>query len=354
MNYIKQLMRDAIESQFASSRLAHGLQGLDIVDTVRDAYEHSLGAVNSSLFRTGMDDLARLRDSHSSILDEFRDRYLDHIPKSAFESIQNFDVASIGLTSTINADLAKLADSLSIASLSSLVNLNRDYSTSIKDALDRVGLGNYSELIGDFSVAAESIRNVRDLEMPLQSALARAEQIVIAGRVDARGPTERFTRFERLNVVFLLIFFILEIYQTSIAREGLALQRESQVEQSRSIEARPSEPMFGTVFIVRPDVLNVRSGPGRSHAAIGTLTKGDVVLRDKQRGEWCRVRYKVGDDGQIKGWVRCKYIGNVRLMAGEIFSAIHGERYLDHLDQDDDARAAVNELTALSQEMGLY
>jgi len=67
------------------------------------------------------------------------------------------------------------------------------------------------------------------------------------------------------------------------------------------------DPNSGTVAIVQQQI-NVRSGPGTSFNALGTLNAQDVVsLTGKDsNGAWLQITYTAGPDG--KGWVNAAFV----------------------------------------------
>lgn len=71
-------------------------------------------------------------------------------------------------------------------------------------------------------------------------------------------------------------------------------------------------PVEGTPASVNASALNVRSGAGTAHSRVGSLGRGEVVLKLKTTGDWTRVLYH----GTKTGWVSSRYLtGNTGSIA---------------------------------------
>ncbi|HEX6370566.1 MAG TPA: SH3 domain-containing protein [Longimicrobium sp.] len=68
-------------------------------------------------------------------------------------------------------------------------------------------------------------------------------------------------------------------------------------------QPQPAQPAAGaTRFTVTAETLNVRSGPDRSNAAVGTVSKGTVVTGAAEQNGWRQI------SAPVSGWVSAQYL----------------------------------------------
>jgi len=68
-------------------------------------------------------------------------------------------------------------------------------------------------------------------------------------------------------------------------------------------QPQPAQPAAGGAqFTVTADALNVRSGPDRSNAAVGTVSKGTVVTAVAEQNGWRQIT------GPVAGWVSAQFL----------------------------------------------
>ena len=68
-------------------------------------------------------------------------------------------------------------------------------------------------------------------------------------------------------------------------------------------EPQPDAPAAGGVkFTVTADTLNVRSGPDKSNAAVGSVSKGTVVTAVAEQNGWRQIT------APVAGWVSAQYV----------------------------------------------
>ncbi|GEM_PF-4231081 len=98
----------------------------------------------------------------------------------------------------------------------------------------------------------------------------------------------------------LILFLTLSLAACNYVDPIAALQQQPvTVTPSPTTDTHPN--MLGSAELPQCTVtgaLNVRSGPGVSHAVIGYLYAGDIVTIQTQRGAWLNIG---------NGWIHSKY-----------------------------------------------
>ena len=93
-------------------------------------------------------------------------------------------------------------------------------------------------------------------------------------------------------------------YVTLLGRSGAWWQVEYGKGQQGYCHSDYITPVEGTPAAVNASALNVRSGAGTSYARVGSLSRGEVVLKLKTSGSWTRILYH----GTKTGWVSSQYL----------------------------------------------
>lgn len=68
------------------------------------------------------------------------------------------------------------------------------------------------------------------------------------------------------------------------------------------VSAQYLRPVLTALLTVTADELNVRSGPGKTNEAVGTVSKGTVVTAVAEQGGWMQIT------APVSGWVSAKYL----------------------------------------------